>query len=64
MPQLPSLPVIFLTRPDTSADIAIWYRTHANASVTKPTTLEESVRLVEAFEAFRFEHARLPPTSS
>lgn len=64
VPQFPRLPVIALTSSDRSEDIAACYRTHANASVTKPTSLEGFVSFIRALETFWFEHARLPPSPS
>jgi len=43
-PQLRRLPVIVLTGSNRSVDIVTCYRTHANAHVPKPSTLEESSR--------------------
>lgn len=63
-PQLRRLPVIVLTGSNRSEDIVTCYRTHANAYVSKPPTLEEFVSLVTALEAFWLEHAQLLPNSA
>lgn len=63
-PQLRRLPVIVLTGSNRSEDIVTCYRTHANAYVPKPSTLEEFVSLVTAIEAFWLDHAQLPPSSA
>ncbi|MXV61258.1 response regulator [Natronorubrum sp. JWXQ-INN-674] len=60
---LRSLPVIVLTSSDASDDIAGCYDAEANAYVTKPTDVNEFAAVVEAVEAFWFDHVQLPPKS-
>lgn len=60
--RLRRLPVIILTSSDTDVDISRCYEATANAYLTKPTTHDEFVSLVEAIEQFWIEHVQLPPS--
>ena len=60
-PHLQRLPVIILTSSDDDGDVVRCYEATANAYLTKPTTHDEFVSLVEALEQFWCEQARLPP---
>ena len=62
--RLRRLPVVVLTDSEAEEDIVRCYRTHANAYVTKPPTLEEFVSVATAIETFWLDHARLPPSSA
>lgn len=60
-PNLRCLPVIILTSSDDDADIVRCYQATANAYLTKPTTHEEFVSLIDALEQFWCEQVRFPP---
>ncbi|WP_226042435.1 response regulator [Natrinema sp. DC36] len=60
-PRLKPLPVLMLTSSEAEDDIARCYDTRANAYLTKPTDPAEFSSLVDTFEQFWVEKARLPP---
>lgn len=59
--QIDQLPVIILTSSEDSEDVVQCYEAAANAYLTKPTSLDNFVSMVETIERFWFSHARLPP---
>jgi len=59
-PQLCVIPVIMLSTSGSPEDVWESYQARANAYVQKPTSLERTVKLVQAVEAFWIEFALLP----
>ncbi|MDS0474666.1 response regulator [Natrinema sp. 1APR25-10V2] len=59
-PNLPYLPVIMLSSSDDHEEIRRCYNATANAYLTKPRDHDRFVSLVEAVEAFWFEHVHFP----
>ncbi|WP_394743224.1 response regulator, partial [Natronococcus roseus] len=60
-PRLKPLPVLMLTSSEAEEDVARCYDARANAYLTKPTDPAEFISLLDAFEGFWVEQARLPP---
>ncbi|WP_226003934.1 response regulator [Natrinema salinisoli] len=60
-PRLKPLPVLMLTSSEADEDVARCYDARANAYLTKPTDPAEFISLVDRFETFWVEQARLPP---
>lgn len=59
-PRLKPLPVLMLTSSAADEDVARCYDARANAYLTKPTDPAEFSSLVDRFETFWVEQARLP----
>ncbi|THE65665.1 response regulator [Salinadaptatus halalkaliphilus] len=59
--RLKPLPVLMLTSSEADEDAARCYDARANAYLTKPTDPVEFMSLVDVFEEFWLEQARLPP---
>ncbi len=57
---LRSIPVVILTTSQAETDILTGYQRYANAYITKPVGLEQFNRIIQAFEGFWLETARLP----
>lgn len=57
---LKTIPVVVLTTSDADEDIVKSYNLGANCFVTKPTGLDEFVKVVEAIEGFWFTVVKLP----
>ncbi|WP_312908283.1 response regulator [Natronosalvus caseinilyticus] len=60
-PRLKPLPVLMLTSSEAEEDVARCYDARANAYLTKPTDPAKFISLVDTFEQFWVEKARLPP---
>ena len=60
-PRLKPLPVLMLTSSEAEEDVARCYDARANAYLTKPTDPAEFISLLDVFEGFWVEQARLPP---
>ena len=54
------IPIIVLTTSKNEDDVCDSYMNYANAYVTKPTDLNEFVKLINTFEEFWFNQAILP----
>ena len=61
-PELRHLPVVILTSSADRDDVADCYQNNANAYLTKPTSHDEIVSLVESIEDFWFDRVQLPPS--
>lgn len=57
---LRKIPVIILTTTDDDATIDALYDNHANAFVTKPTTVDQFIEMIESVNAFWLSSATLP----
>lgn len=60
-PRLKRIPVIVLSASNAARDVAACYDLHANAYVTKPSDLEELIRLVESISVFWLQFVEPPP---
>jgi CheY-like chemotaxis protein len=60
-PELALIPVIMLSSSNSPAEIRRAYATHGNCYVQKPTSLDNSQRLIQAMQAFWMEMVVLPP---
>ncbi len=58
--RLRRIPVVVLTSSQAESDIAAGYDLHANCYVSKPTDLEEFLRVVKGIEEFWLGVAQLP----
>ena len=58
-PELCLIPVIMLSASSAPDDVKKSYQAHANGYVQKPIDLEQSVRLIQAVEAFWMDFALL-----
>ncbi|QLK25283.1 response regulator [Natrinema zhouii] len=63
-PELARLPVLVLTKSTSVADVHASYELAANAYLTKPTTTEGYVKMVNAVAEFWFRRAALPSIAS
>lgn len=63
-PRLARLPVLVLTRPETTADVHESYELAANATLRKPSDPGEYAEMVEAIADFWFRRAALPTDGS
>ena len=59
--RLKVIPVVVLTTSSAPQDIAEAYRSHANAFITKPVTLDEFARAVRSIDAFFLDTATRVP---
>ncbi|MFC1403842.1 MULTISPECIES: response regulator [Streptacidiphilus] len=59
--QLKVIPVVVLTTSSAPQDIAGAYRSHANAFITKPVTLDEFAQAVRSIDAFFLDTATRVP---
>jgi len=57
---LKSIPVVILTSSQAEKDILAGYEGYANAYITKPVSLDQFSRIVQAIEGFWLEIVRLP----
>ena len=60
-PRLRRIPVVVLTTSQQEKDIVQSYDAGANSYIVKPTTVDQSLKLVQALEAYWFEAVELPP---
>lgn len=58
--QLKRIPVIILTTSNAYTDIVITYASHANCFITKPSGLEDFMKVMRAIELFWLEIVELP----
>ncbi len=58
--QLKIIPVIVLTSSHAEADINASYKSHANCYVSKPSDLNQFMRLIRGINEFWFQSVRLP----
>lgn len=58
--ELKSIPVIVLTTSYARSDITKTYASHANCFITKPTGLEQFMKVMRAIELFWLETVELP----
>jgi CheY-like chemotaxis protein len=63
-PKLESIPVIMLTTSDAETDIAESYKLRANCYITKPTDLDQTVKVIKSIEEFWLTTAKLPKGSN
>jgi len=61
--KLKSIPVVILTTSKAEEDIIKTYNLHANCFVTKPTDLDQFVKVVQSIEDFWFTIVKLPPAA-
>jgi CheY-like chemotaxis protein len=59
-PDLTDLPVVVLTTSQADHDVALSYKLHANAYVTKPIGLDGLTKIVKSLEHFWFSVVVLP----
>jgi CheY-like chemotaxis protein len=59
-PELSIIPAIMLSSSTSPSDVRLSYQSNANAYLQKPTSLENSARLLHAIEAFWMDLAVLP----
>ena len=59
-PDLKIIPVVILTTSQAEQDILAGYQAYANAYITKPVSLDQFNRIVQAIEGFWLEIVRLP----
>ena len=59
-PDTAALPVVVMTSSDARKDIVESYRLHANCYVTKPSSLDEYMRVMRRLGEFWFSVAKLP----
>jgi len=59
-PSLKTIPVVILTTSDADQDINDSYVRYANCYITKPSDLQQFVKIVKAIEDFWFSIVRLP----
>lgn len=57
---LRAIPVVILTTSQAEKDIKTGYQRYANAYITKPVGLEQFNQIIQAFEGFWLETAKLP----
>ncbi|MEQ1840839.1 MAG: response regulator [Verrucomicrobiales bacterium] len=60
-PDLRLIPVVILTSSEADDDIANAYHSHANCYVSKPTDLDEMIKVVQSIQNFWLSVVRLPP---
>ena len=60
-PHLKEIPVVILTTSKDDEDIARAYREHCNCYVSKPVTLAQFSRVVDAIDQFWFAVVEFPP---
>jgi len=59
-PKLDSIPVIMLTTSDDANDIAESYKLRANCYITKPSDLDQTIKVIKSIEEFWLTTAKLP----
>ncbi|MEI7848033.1 MAG: response regulator [Chloroflexota bacterium] len=59
---LRTIPVVILTTSQSEQDILSGYQRFANAYITKPVSLDQFNRIIQAVESFWLDTARLPPS--
>ena len=62
--RLRRIPVIILTTSSDEADVISAYELAANCYITKPVSLPDFVKAMQAFEAFWLAYVTLPPKSA
>lgn len=60
-PRLRRIPVVVLTTSRQEKDIVQSYEAGASSYIVKPTTVEQTLKLAQALEAYWFEAVELPP---
>ena len=61
---LKRIPVVILTGSKAEEDILKTYNLHANCSITKPTNLDQFIKVVQNIQTFWFTIVELPPSAA